>query len=260
MIFLKLGGSLITNKSRAETARSEMIGRLADEIVVARREGSLPDLLIGHGSGSFGHQAAKRYSTQLGVKGDQGWQGFGEVWAAANRLHRLMVDAFRNAGLPAISFPPSSWVIATGGQPAARTIEPIEHALQAGLIPVVHGDVVFDRLQGGAIISTEAVFRLLAQDLRPRRILLAGIEAGVYADFPLRQILLPSIDRRMLGGIDLHDSADPDVTGGMRQKVDQALALAQQLPECDIRIFSAERPGSLLGALVGERPGTQINP
>ena len=53
-IFLKLGGSLITDKDKPYTARTQVIADIAKEIVAARKTDPDMELLIGHGSGSFG--------------------------------------------------------------------------------------------------------------------------------------------------------------------------------------------------------------
>ena len=79
LIFLKLGGSLITDKSNAHTARPDVLRRLAAEILTALD--AQPDLrlVIGHGSGSFGHIPAHRYHTRVGVRTASEWAGFIEV-------------------------------------------------------------------------------------------------------------------------------------------------------------------------------------
>ena len=70
---------------------------------------------------------------------------------------------------------------------------PIRAALSNGLLPVIHGDVAFDEIRGGTILSTEDLFAHLAHQLHPQRILLAGLEAGVWADFPAHKHLLAEI-------------------------------------------------------------------
>ncbi len=59
LVFLKLGGSLITDKNQRYTARLDRLSHLADEIRTALTD--LPDLrlVLGHGSGSFGHYAVQ---------------------------------------------------------------------------------------------------------------------------------------------------------------------------------------------------------
>jgi len=53
LIFLKLGGSLITNKDLPNTARQLVLNRIAGEISNALQHNKQIKLLIGHGSGSF---------------------------------------------------------------------------------------------------------------------------------------------------------------------------------------------------------------
>ena len=60
LVFLKLGGSLITNKARRDTAQHAIINRLSVEIASARSYNPNLQILLGHGSGSFGHMAAKK--------------------------------------------------------------------------------------------------------------------------------------------------------------------------------------------------------
>jgi isopentenyl phosphate kinase len=57
MVFLKLGGSLITVKSQPHTPRLEALERLGQEIAQARLHNPNLQILLGHGSGSFGHVA-----------------------------------------------------------------------------------------------------------------------------------------------------------------------------------------------------------
>lgn len=66
LILIKLGGSVITDKSKPFTARPGAIKRLVGEIKQAGKiyKGKI---LIGHGSGSFGHTVAAKYKTQEGI-------------------------------------------------------------------------------------------------------------------------------------------------------------------------------------------------
>lgn len=45
-------------------------------------------VIVGHGSGSFGHVAAAKHSTIDGVSGAVQWRGFCDVSDAASRLNR----------------------------------------------------------------------------------------------------------------------------------------------------------------------------
>ena len=157
MIFLKLGGSLITRKDRPQSARLDVISRLANEIAEGIHTISDLKLLIGHGSGSFGHFVADQYKTHLGASSKEDWYGFTEVWAAANRLNRLVVDSLLQNGLPILSIPPSASAISERGKIVKMAIEPLKHAMEAGLIPVVQGDVDNLIVRPGTMVITEEI-------------------------------------------------------------------------------------------------------
>jgi isopentenyl phosphate kinase len=177
--FLKLGGSLITEKDKPHTARPQVIRRLAGEIAQARRDNPALQLVLGHGSGSFGHVPAQKYGTRSGVRTPEEWQGFVQVWREASALNRLVVEALAEAGLPAFFL-----LRQPGGcrWPGLDWDTPLIR-LQVGLLPVVYGDVVFDTVRGGTILSTEDLFEHLARQLRPTRLLLAAWSRG-WGDFP----------------------------------------------------------------------------
>ncbi|TET53786.1 MAG: uridylate kinase, partial [Anaerolineales bacterium] len=107
-LFVKLGGSLITDKSSPSTARPEVIERIAAETREALDSDPGLRLLLGHGSGSFGHWAAKPYSTRQGVHTPDGWRGYAQVAAAAAKLNGIVTATFLAAGVPVLSFQPSA--------------------------------------------------------------------------------------------------------------------------------------------------------
>ncbi|MCL4263751.1 MAG: isopentenyl phosphate kinase family protein [Anaerolineae bacterium] len=249
LLFLKLGGSLITDKTGVEAVRADVLARLAQEIQQARL--ARPDLqiVLGHGSGSFGHVAGARHGTRQGVHTAGQWRGFVEVSAAALRLNRLVVEALLAAGVAAISFAPSASVQCADGRITAIACHPIEQALEAGLLPVTHGDVVFDTVRGGTIVSTEEVMMaLVAEGLRPSWLLLAGETEGVY---DLHGQIIPHISATTFPQVEaaLGGSRGADVTGGMVTKVQGMLALTAQFPSLSVRLFSGLQPETLYRAL-----------
>jgi isopentenyl phosphate kinase len=258
MVFLKLGGSFITQKDQPETARVDLIQQAASEIAQATQQCPTLQLLVGHGSGSFGHVMAEKYGTHHGASTKADWRGFIQVWASANRLHRIVMGELLAAELPVISFPPSATTISTAGEIQDITLEPIQRSLAAGLIPVIHGDVAFDTKQGACILSTETVMAALIPHLKPTRLLLAGLEEGVLGKQDEIHGVLPQISLQDLSELTFERVAQSDVTGGMGSKVTLALTLKQRFPEMEILIFSGVTPGNLSRALSGEAPGTTV--
>jgi isopentenyl phosphate kinase len=257
LVFLKLGGSLITEKSRARTARPEVIRRLAQEIAQARSDAPGLRLVLGHGSGSFGHVEAEKYKTTGGVKTEADWTGFAAVWAAADALNRMVMDALAGAGVPSVRIAPSSCSVLENGLLTEMPPEPVRLALDAGLVPVVYGDAVFDRTRGGGIASTEMVFSALTPALHPKLILLAGIEPGVFADYPARKTLLPRIRRSEWEALrrNLEGSEHTDVTGGMFSKVHSMLTLVGGQGDLKALVFSGAAEGNVGRALAGQDAG-----
>jgi isopentenyl phosphate kinase len=260
LIFLKLGGSLITDKDRPHTARRRLIRRLTLEIKEALVEHPEISIILGHGSGSFAHMPAARHGTRRGIESREQWQGFIEVWKEARDLNQIVIEECLNAGLPVIAFPPSATHISTGRQGRNTSLPIIQVALNADLIPVVYGDVIFDEQLGGTIFSTEEVFTILVEDLEPSRILLAGYEEGVFQDFPRRRNVIGAItpESYKIEPGSAGASASIDVTGGMYNKVNLMVQLVSLHPELSVQVFSGRRPGILKMAISGGRPGTRI--
>ncbi len=260
LLLLKLGGSLITDKLTPFTSRQAVLVRLASEIARAVEARPGLNLIIGHGSGSFGHTPAKHYGTRSGVRTSEQWHGFVEVWKEARALNQIVLDALLSAGLPVIALPPSASVTAADGVVKSWALAPIRSALAHGLIPLINGDVIFDEARGGTILSTEDLFLHLARVLKPQRILLAGLEDGVWEDYPACtrriEVVTPGNFSRVFPH--LGQSAGVDVTGGMLQKVSSMVDLVRELPGLETLIFSGERPGLLQRVLQGERAGTVI--
>ena len=275
LIFLKLGGSLITDKTRPRTVRQDVLKRLCDEIASARERDPNLILLLGHGSGSFGHVAAKEYKTRDGLvppykspldrEGWDGgiktyWFGFSEVWHEARALNVYVMDALRAAGIPSVALAASASVIAKDGEVAAWDVEPFRRTLGNGILPVVYGDVIFDDVRGGTILSTEDLFMHLARELRPQRMLLAGLEDGIYADFPVRKHRVERVTPQSFVELStsIGASAGTDVTGGMDSKVRQMLALVDEIDGLYVQLYSGEIAGATEQALRAEKIGTLI--
>ena len=272
VVLVKLGGSLITRKDRPDTLRPGVIDRLAREIAEAwpNLEGGL---VLGHGSGSFGHTAAHDFGL-LGDGASGGARrgssediariahGASHVQRKAAELHALVMAALREADLPAFSIAPSSAATASEARILSLQAQSFALALSGSLLPVTYGDVVMDRERGASILSTETVLAGLADALpnhgwAVERAIWLGETDGIYDEEGVTvSRVSASIGERLrhsVGG-----SAATDVTGGMAHRLDTALALAGR----GIRswIGDGTREGVLTGALIGEEVGGTVVP
>ena len=276
LIFLKLGGSLLTDKARPRALRVEVLTRLAGEIAAALAFRPDLRLLIGQGGGSFAHTVANQYGTRKGVASPEDWRGYAATARAAAELNRIVVESLASADIPVMPVQPSASASCRDGELLLLEERPIRTALANGLVPLVYGDVALDEVRGGTIVSTEQIFRWLAPRLWPDRVLLVGEVAGVLAadplNWPARQVagglgavseVVPEISAASLQwlGRSLGGARGVDVTGGMLAKVSEMIALLEATPSLvDVQIISGLVPGLVRACLVAPdvRAGTRI--
>ncbi len=266
LIYLKLGGSLITDKRNPETPRPDVLKHLSQEIAQARLDRPLLRLVLGHGSGSFGHVSARRYGTRDGVRSADEWFGFAATADAAARLTRIVAAHLLQAGLPVWSVQPSVALRCEDGDVISGPAETVRLALERGLLPLIHGDVALDSSRGGTIASTEEIFEYMAAQLPPVRIVLAGEVDGVYTSDPLLDpaaALLEEITPRAFKSLQATFGAShaTDVTGGMAAKVEQALRMVRAQAGLQVVICGGLVHGAVYAALTdpSSPPGTLIH-
>lgn len=255
LIFLKLGGSLITDKGSPQTAREPVIHRVAQEIREALDD--VPDLslVLGHGSGSFGHDPASKYGVQDGLSESDGWWGYAETAVVAARLNRMVTDILLQEGIPVLPLQPSASSLCDDGELVHLEPTPLQEALKRHLVPVVYGDVSFDRVRGSAIVSTEQIFAYLSSHLNPQRMILAGQVEGVFTGDPLQDRgarLLKEISVSQYDEVEkmLTGSHGIDVTGGMLAKVRTMCQLIEVQPALTVRFISGDRQGLIRRVLL----------
>ena len=258
-VFLKLGGSVITDKHRPATLDRENLLRLGREIADALAGGGV-SLLIGHGAGSFGHVAAAKHNVNAGIPGGSTWEGYWQTRRAVMELNNRVVDALAEAGVQALAAQPSASALARDGLLKSMDSRVIERLLAQGRTPLIFGDAVLDEVRAFTIISTEAFFALLADRVQPDRMVLACDVEGVFSADPGTDAsakLIPRIDagrgpdaQAALGG-----SAATDVTGGMAQKVSRLCEMVRAHPEMQVRIVCGRSPGAVGRAMLGDYDG-----
>jgi len=261
LIFMKIGGSILTDKTSQFSAEMETIKRIAKEIHEIRKEGNI-QIIVGHGGGSFPHVPAKKYRTNEGVINKDSYRGIAEVQDAASRLNRIFVGELIAAGENAISVQPSASSIGKNGKIINWYVEPIFEMLKHDLLPVPYGDVVLDLEKGCMIASTEEIFDHLSKQLKPDRIIIVGKPEGVFTGDPNINPdaeLIPEISPRNFNEIKkyLGGSHGTDVTGGMLDKVEKMLELAEK-EGYETQIIGGLTPGNIAKALKGEKVGTII--
>lgn len=244
LTLIKLGGSLLTDKTKTHHFRQNVTSRIASEVKLAIRADSNKEIIIGHGSGSFGHVEAQKYNTINGVYTAEEWLGFTKVGQVASELSQLVTQEFVKQNVPLFRFQPSSSLVANNKTIVSMEVDRIKQAIANGLIPMLHGDVAFDNTIGGTIISTETLFIYLLSRFEVSRIILLGEVDGVLDE---NGIVIPQITPETIDEIkdSLQGSRGVDVTGGMYQKVMDMVHLVEKYPQLEVTIANGNIAGVL---------------
>jgi isopentenyl phosphate kinase len=242
---LKIGGSILTDKSRPMVARPEEICRVAEEIAKARQ-----DLVLVHGAGSFGHMPAKEYGLPQRFSPD----GLRVTHQSVTKLNDLVIDALSRAGANPMPIHPLSCTMLQDGRIAYFAVEPVVEMVKDGLMPVLHGDVAMDAFRKAGIVSGDQLVSFLANSLRAEVVAVGtNVDGVIFQGRALEKITrdnLPSIGDA-IGG-----STGVDVTGGMMGKLLELLHLADN--GTNSIIFNAGKEGNITRALMGKAVGTAV--
>ncbi len=238
---VKLGGSLLTDKSGDMSFRRAPARRLLSEIAKADVQ-----CVLLHGAGSFGHPQASRHRIgQSRAKPD----GVSEVLAAAGWLHAQMVQLAHEAGLKPISIPLHFSAQSDGDSLIDIPAVAVARLVEEGYTPMLHGTLVRDPRLGWRIVSADELMQELAAPLQPRLAVFTTDVDGVYDGDPRsgKAVLLEKVKPGQVQ--DTGSGTGSDVTGRMTGKLDQAFAVARSCPTI---ILNGEVRGRLLDALKGK--------
>ncbi len=248
MILIKLGGSVITDKTQYRTFSRDSISRLCREISASGR-----DCLVVHGAGSFGHVLAKRFSIQDGFTGKEQIPAVAKVQHDVRELSSMVVGELIDAGIPAVSVPPGSCFVMDGGRLEVGNGDAIRALKDMGIMPVMFGDVVMDRKKGFGICSGDQAMEVLARIFEPELSIFVSDIDGLYLSDPKKDPdaeFIPEVTEETLERISSEQSAD-DVTGGVAGKMRSMLSMCAEGRECIL--LNGTVPGRLLSALNGEK-------
>lgn len=240
-VLVKLGGSVLTRKDELRSLRPEALQRLAGELARVDRP-----LVLLHGAGSFGHVLAEKHRLHEGHRDPAQLQGLAEVRADLHDLHLHVLRTLHAEDLPAVGLPPFGHVELHDGRLEDLDPAPFQRSLDAGLLPVTHGDVLLDQARGFGIVSGDALAEHLARGLRPALAVFATDVAGILQDGdPLPHLTPDELTTLTVGG-----SRHPDVTGGMAGKAHHMARIARA--GVPVRVLDGTTPGRLAGALTGD--------
>ena len=249
LILIKLGGSVITDKNLPYVAKPKEIRRLVKELKPFAK-----NIIIAHGSGSFGHTSATKYG---GKKGYKSKVGIAKVARDASEINRIVIDIFINENIPVVSLRPMSMILARNGKMQKNFFQIIESVVKQGLIPVVYGDVIWDKEWKSTIFSGETTLSYVAKYLLKRgfkinKIIEVSDTNGVN-DEKGKTIPEITINSWRQQKIYISKSKVSDVTGGMSHKIEEALEISKM--KIETLIINGNIKNELKKALMNKKTG-----
>ncbi|MDG6989879.1 MAG: isopentenyl phosphate kinase family protein [Nitrososphaerota archaeon] len=208
----KLGGSVITDKSKPFSYRPDVVSALSEEIASSDQK-----VVVVHGGGSFGHVVAKQHGINA-QPGEAPAAGVAQTRGAMYELNRLVCKTMLEFKLNPYPFSPYDAVSRAGGEAVASWLRGL---LKEGLTPVTFGDVGL--APGGfKVISGDVIVQELAKTLEPERCVFALDVDGVYEENT--RVIIPELTASKVRRMKVQ-SGD-DATGGMKLKLDAAARIA----------------------------------
>lgn len=257
VIFIKYGGSIITDKKNAMSVSSSVIDMLNEQIRIISSESSY-SIIIGNGGGAFGHYFAEKHQLYNGNINSDTFLGICKGKNGNSFLNRMVVENLLDKHILSCSVKISVPYILGKIQ---NSWEEVFVYLNNGIIPVLYGDILFFPNKKYSIISTEQAFldlseyflKYKSEQYRVSKFILCTNTNGVLDK---NGINIPSIPIHFNDFSLFWKNPDEyDVTGGMSEKVKKSLKLAKVAP---VYIINGMKENAILKVMNGETAGTTI--
>ncbi len=232
IVFIKIGGSLITDKTQPYTANLAMIQKFAFSLKKIISENPKLQFIIGNGAGSFGHFPAVKHNMKQGITNADQIFGFCEVQDGVARLNRIVISELLNHNISVCSVHPSSIFTARNGTVQSVFLDSLEGFMNLGIIPTVYGDIVYDTEKGSKILSTEDVFEIVMEEFLKKNYEVAKVIhlTSVQGVLDSNGKVISKISKENFEEVKRHlyKTEGYDVTGGMLHKIQTSLSYAEK--------------------------------
>jgi isopentenyl phosphate kinase len=222
-VYIKAGGSFLTFKDKPFSINFhalEALSKILKSVLERKR------VILANGGGSFAHTIVTKLMGRVGIR-----VMVVECQRTTRWLNKLIVDYLVDEGVEAASIQTSAIIGGKGGK-YYMNLEPVISALRLGITPVVYGECIFT--DGGfEVLSTEKVFKLMAQHLKPEMFVFLMDVDGVFTCNPHvceKPTLIEKIDSNNYSSVIemLKGSERTDATGGVYGKVKSAVELSRE--------------------------------
>ena len=221
---LKLGGSLLTDKNQPYSLRKDILRSSVRQIIDADEK-----LILIHGGGSFGHPLAKKYKVSGGLDESIPNQilGVAETHHSMIKFNNHIVNNFLELNYPVLSIQPSCIFIKDSQVIFTNSLNVIKTALDLNILPILYGDIIFDKQGSFSIISGDQIILELCNNFTGydiSKVIFAMESNGLYIIDDSNNEdckLVTECYAEELDSLNLADLGQKiDVTGGIKTKLD----------------------------------------
>lgn len=227
LYILKLGGSIVTNKKTSVlNVQRDLLAKIAKSISHIMKGNENISLIILHGAGGPGHHLAEQYGLQDGT-GEDPFKLHGALLSRLTnqKLNTAVFDIFVENGAPIVPIHTGSTIFQDKKKITKFNTAIVTSTINNGFIPLIYGDMAFDKTLGLSICSGDASAAYLAKHLRAKKVLFATDTDGVFTTDPhidkgaslINEISLQEVFSKE--NINLDKSHNTDSTGGLSGKL-----------------------------------------
>ena len=258
LIVLKLGGSLLTDKSTPYKLRENVIKAVAAEIKECVDLGLVNNLVIVHGVGSFGHPPVIKYNLHKGFRNKDQLISMSETQQIVNELRKAIAITFIEEGVPINLMHASSMIVGDKVRIIDHAFTSLEGFLSLGMVPLIGGDMMYDNRMGFSVCSGDQLAVVLSRALHAKQLLFATDVLGVFDKDPkseehaqlLREININEIEQLLS---ETSETAKIDASGKMQGKLRSLISIKDLIQEgLEVVIFSMNKKGVLKNFLKGQ--------
>ncbi len=204
MLIIKIGGSVITDKSKYKKLKEETLNNIVSEL-------PKEDFILVHGAGSYGHYLSDEHNLNNGLSGNQKY--FSTVSKDVLELNNIILEKLIEHGINPISLPVHSFHI-VGDE---FNVNIFKKFLEFKFVPVTFGDIILNPKKGLSICSGDQLVYHLSKYFKPEKVIFVTDVDGIFDKDP--GIPGAKLIEKIEGHIEISFSKkEKDVTGGMENK------------------------------------------
>ncbi len=269
IIIVKLGGSLITDKTQPLSVNNEVLRSLSEQISQFYGKTTY-SLIIVHGGGSFGHPIAEKFRIHQGYNPEikDQIEGLIQTHSLMKKLNQICINALNKEGLQTYPLSPSTVFLKKKDDLKFSGRDLIVELHNHRIIPILYGDILFAPPGDFQILSGDTIITKLCQIFGPdsiQKVIFTTDEDGIYQknssndDFNLiTQITAKEFLKINFESFE-EEEAISDVTGGMGGKFKEIREIVKL--GIFVEILNGQSPNFLYQALKNQaKKSTIIKP